>query len=123
MGSELARTTVVVVRPMVPKVADMLPVTLEGKDESAVKIKINKEEKAAQRGPLVAQAYLEALFTKAAQNGADAAQTSWIQPGEETWVIDLTAWAGDRGLATLNLMDEARSKFGVLKHAFCGSRV
>ena len=118
MGSELARTTVVVARPMVPKVADMLPVTFEGKEESAVKTKINKEEKAAQRGPLVAQAYLEALCTKASSPSTDGAVTSWIQPGEETWVIDLTAWAGDRGMASLNLMDEARSKFGTLKHVF-----
>ena len=115
MGSELARTTVVVARPMVPKVADMVPVTFEGRQESAVKPRMNKEEKAAQRGPLVAQAYLEALFTKAAM---PSTETSWIQPEDETWVIDLTAWAGDRGMASLNLMDEARSKFGTLKHVF-----
>ena len=31
MGSELARTTIVLARPMVPKIADMLPVTFEGR--------------------------------------------------------------------------------------------
>ena len=49
---------------------------------------------------------------------ADLAQTSWIQPGEETWVLDLTSWVGDRGLASLNLMDDAHTKYGILRHVF-----
>jgi len=42
----------------------------------------------------------------------------WIQPGEETWVLDLTPWAVGRGLASLNLMDEASCKYGILRHVF-----
>ena len=45
-------------------------------------------------------------------------QVYWIQPGEETWVLDLTLWARDRGLAALNFMDEAYSKYGILRHVF-----
>ena len=111
-GSELARTTVVDARPVVPKPADMLPVTTDNRDSEAFNTKINKEEKAAQRGPQVAQAYLEALFTKA----ADGTDTPWIQAGEETWVIDLTAWAGDRAMASLSLMEGDRSRFGTVRH-------
>ena len=64
---------------------------------------INKEDKAPQRGPQVAQAYLEALLSKATVVSTDYAQVYWIQLGEETWVLDLTPWAGDRGLAFLEL--------------------
>ena len=39
-------------------------------------------------------------------------------PGEETWVINLTHWARDRGLAALNIMDEACSKYGIRWHVF-----
>ena len=49
---------------------------------------------------------------------ADYAQAYWIQLGEETWVLDLTPWAGDRGMASLDLMDEACSKYGILRHVF-----
>ena len=41
-----------------------------------------------------------------------------IQLGEETWVLDLTPWAGDRRLVSLNLMDEAYSKYGILRRVF-----
>ena len=120
MCSELARTTGISSRPMVPNPSDLLHVTddkplLVG---SAADSKLDKEDKAAQRGPHVAQAYLEALFSKASVVSTDYAQTSWIQPGEETWVLDLTPWAGDRGMASLNLMDEAHSKYGILRHVF-----
>ena len=117
--SELARTTAVVPRPTVPNPAELLHVTDSAGPHSAEQTdsKINKEDKAAQRGPHVAQAYLEALFSKAAVTSTDAAaQTHWIQPGEETWVLDLTAWVGDRAMASLNLMDEAHSKYGTLRH-------
>jgi hypothetical protein len=105
---------------MVPNPSDLLHVTddkplLVG---STVESKLNKEDKAAQRGPHVAQAYLEALFSKASVVSTEYAQASWIQPGEETWVLDLTPWAGDRGMASLNLMDEAHSKYGILRHVF-----
>jgi hypothetical protein len=105
---------------MVPNPSDLLHVT-DGKPllvgNTAVS-KLNKEDKAAQRGPCVAQAYLEALFSKASVVSTDYAQAYWIQPGEETWVLDLTPWAGDRGMASLNLMDEAHSKYGILRHVF-----
>ncbi|MFM7989736.1 MAG: hypothetical protein ACKPKO_61530, partial [Candidatus Fonsibacter sp.] len=44
------------------------------------------------------------------------AQVYWVQLGEETWVLDLTTGVGDRGLASLNLMDEASCKYGILRH-------
>ena len=117
MQSELARTTAVLPRPCVPAPSDFLHVTGSVKDCVEVDSKIHKEEKAAQRGPLVAQAYLEALLTKASQPCSEHAPDVWIQPGDETWVIDLTAWAGGRGLASLNLMDNANA-YGRLKHVF-----
>ena len=114
MQSELARTTAVVPRPMVPNPSDLLHVTDANTFDGDSKI--NKEDKAAQRGPHVAQAYLEALFTKASVPSSDRVPGLWIQPGEETWLLDLTAWAGDRGMASLNMMED--SKFGVLRHVF-----
>ena len=105
---------------MVPNPSDLLHVT----DDTPLLVgstagsKLNKEEKATQRGPHVAQAYLEALFSKASVVSTDYAQASWVQPGEETWVLDLTPWAGDRGMASLNLMDEAHNKYGILRHVF-----
>jgi hypothetical protein len=105
---------------MVPNPSDLLHVTDDTgiSDGSTTDSKINKEDKAAQRGPDAAQAYLEALFSKASVVITDYAQVSWIQPGEETWVLDLTPWAGDRGMASLNLIDEAYTKYGVLRHVF-----
>ncbi len=115
--SELARTTAVLPRPTVPNPAELLHVTDASLSSGEqVDSKINKEDKAAQRGPNVAQAYLEALFTKASVLTTDVSQSSWIQPGEETWILDLTAWVGDRAMASLNLMDEAHSKYGILRH-------
>ena len=118
--SELARNTGISSRPMVPNPSDLLHVTGDKQvsDGSTTDSNINKEDKAAQRGPHVAQAYLEALFSKATVVSTDYAQVYWIQPGEETWVLDLTPWAGDRGLASLNLMDETYSKYGILRHVF-----
>ena len=96
MCSELARTTGINNRPMVPNPSHLLHVT-DDKQVSDGNIttdsKINKEDKAAQRGPQVAQAYLEALLSKATAVSTDYAQVYWIQPGEETWVLDLTPWA------------------------------
>ena len=48
----------------------------------------------------------------------DYAQVFWVQLGEENWVLYLTPWAGDRGLTSLNIMDEAYSKYGILWHVF-----
>jgi hypothetical protein len=92
---------------MAPNPSDLLHVT-NGKPllvGNTAGSKLNKEDKAAQRGPHVAQADLEALFSKASVVSTDYAQASWIQPGEETWVLDLTPSAGDRGMGSLNLMD------------------
>ena len=92
MCSELARTTRISTRPMVPNPSDLLHVTDDkpASDGSLTESKINKEDKAAQRGPQVAQAYHEALYAKATVVSTDYAQVSWIQPGEETWVLDLS---------------------------------
>ena len=64
MYSELARTTVISSRPMVPNPSDLLHVIDDKQvsDGSATYSNISKEDKAAQRGPHVAQAYLEALL-------------------------------------------------------------
>ena len=88
---------------MVPNPSDLLNVTDDKQvsDGNTTDSHINKEDKAAQRRPQVAQAYLEALFYKATVVSTDYAQVYWIQPGEETWVLDLTPWAEDRGLASL----------------------
>ena len=74
---------------MVPNPSDLLQVTHDKQvlDGSATDSKINKEGKAAQRGPQVAQAYLEALFSKAIVVSTDYAHVYWIQLGEETWVF------------------------------------
>ena len=72
---------------MVPNPSDLLHVADDKQvsDGSTTDSNINKEDKAAQRGPHVAQAYLEALFSKATVINTDGAQVCWIQPGEETW--------------------------------------
>ena len=49
------------------QVADDKPVS----DGNTADSKINKEDKATQRGPHVAQAYLEALFSKASVVSTD----------------------------------------------------
>ena len=118
VNSELARTTAVLPRPTVPNPVERMHVTDSVQDSmQQADSTINKADKAAQRGPHVAQAYLEGLFSKAAtpSNGA-AMAPSWLQPGEETWILDLTAWVGDRAMASLNLMDDAHSKYGILRH-------
>ena len=103
MNRELAWTTAVQPQPTLPTPAELLHVTSSEPHLNCAHPdgKVNKEDKAAQRGPHVAQAYLEGLFSKAAtpSNGAAMAQ-SWLQPGEETWILDLTAWAGDRAMAS-----------------------
>ena len=72
--SELSRTTAVLPRPTVPNPADLLHVTDAGRSSGEqADSKLGKEDKVAQRGPHVAQAYLEALFTKAAVPSADTA--------------------------------------------------
>ena len=65
--SELARPTGISSRPMVPNPSDLLHVTdyRQVLDGSTTYSNNNKEDKAAQRGPQVAQAYLEALFSQA----------------------------------------------------------
>ena len=64
--SELARTTGINSRPMVPNTSDLLHFT-DDKQVSAVNSttdsNVSKEDKAAQRGPQVAQAYLEPFFS------------------------------------------------------------
>ena len=122
VNSELARTTAVLPRPTAPNPAELLHVTDSVQDSmQQADSKLNKAGNAAQRGPHVAQAYLEGLFSKAAVPSNEAALAqSWLQPGEETWILDLTAWVGDRAMASLNLMDDAHSKYGILRHVLVG---
>ena len=84
VNSELARTTAVQPRPTAPNPGELLHATDSAQDAmQQADSKINKEDKAAQRGPLVAQAYQEARFTKAATPSHGAAmQQSWLQGGE-----------------------------------------
>jgi hypothetical protein len=109
MCSELARTTGINSQPMAPNPSDLLHAT-DNKQVSYVSTtgsKINKEDQATQHGHHVAHAYLEALFSKATVVNTDYAPVYWIQPGEETWAMDRTPWARDRGMASWNIMDEA----------------
>ena len=80
---------------MVPNPSDLLHATDDKQvsDGNTTDSKINKEDKAAQRGSQVAQAYFEALFFKDTVVSTDYAHVSWIQLGEDTWVQDLTPWA------------------------------
>ena len=120
MNSELARTTTVTARPMVPNPGDLLHVTSDTSTAADMEAKLRKEEKAAQRGPMVAQAYLETLFAKAtvpSNETTNASLSPWIQPGEETWIIDVTAWVGDRAIASLNCIDQS-AKYGTIRHMF-----
>ena len=41
-----------------------------------------------------------------------------MQHGEETWILDLTPWEGDRVMASLGLVGTNGSKYGHLRHAF-----
>ena len=87
MNSELARTNTITVRPVVPAPQEMLWVTdpdnmeLGSEDRRA-----HKEDKAAQRGPAVAAAYLTAALTKASVPSSEMLQAgdAWVQHGEET---------------------------------------
>ena len=118
MKSELARTTQITVRPTLPTPQELLHVTGEAShDYVTADSRINKEDKAAQRGPAVATAYLQAALAKASVSSSDRADASWLQPGEETWILDLTPWVGDRALASLELMNPT-ANHGLLRHLF-----
>jgi len=80
----------------------------------------NKEDIAAQRGPDVATASLTATLSKANISSTDHVDEGWVQPGEETWILDLTPFVGDRAMATLALMGTSDSKHGLLRHMFTG---
>ena len=120
MKSELARTTQITVRPLVPTPQEMVYLTSTDKEEqTSVDKRMNKEDKAAQRGPCVAAAYLKAALTKASVTSTDVVHDeAWVQPGEETWIVDLTPWVGDRAMASLGLMGTSSSKYGDLRHIF-----
>ena len=84
MHSELARTTQIAARPVAPAPQDMLWVTNPdiqdfGSDKQR---RVRTEDKAAQRGPLVASAYLTAALTKASVSSTDGVGEAWVQPGE-----------------------------------------
>ena len=91
MHSELARTTQITVRPVAPSPQDMLRVTNPDCQDDGTDKRVHKEDKAAQRGPSVASAYLTAALTKASVSSSETLQVNdaWVQPGEETWVIDV----------------------------------
>ena len=43
-------------------------------------------------------------------------EQSWLQAGKEAWILDLTPWVGDRAMASSNLMGDAHSNYGILRH-------
>lgn len=104
--SEFARTTGISTRHMVLNPADLQHTIDEtaASGHATPEAMINKEDKAVQCGPHVAQAYLEALFSEARVTSSDYAPMSWIQLGEKTWFVDRTPWAGYGRLATFNLI-------------------
>ena len=118
MKSELARTTQITVRPAVPTPQEMLHLTSSDEQDIGGEFRCNKEDKAAQRGPAVARAYLTAALSKASISSTDHVDEAWVQPGEETWILDLTPFVGDRAMATLALMGASDSKHGLLRHMF-----
>ena len=92
MKSELARATQIVVRPVVPAPHDMLWLTNDGNEDFANDKRVHKEDKVAQRGPLVASAYLTAALTKASVSSSETLRVNdvWVKLGGETWVMDVT---------------------------------
>ena len=87
-------------------------------DHASVDARAHNAGKAAQRGPEVAVAYLTAALTKASASFTGIVDEAWVQPGEETWILDLTPWVGDRAMASLGLMGTSNSKYGNLRHVF-----
>ena len=98
MNSELARTTQITVRPTLPTPQEFVHLTDAEETPTSTEARLNKEEKAAQRGLAVAAAYLQAALAK-----HGGCEESWLEPNDETWVIDFHPWVGDRAIATLNL--------------------
>ena len=73
----------------------MLRVTSENlQDTAGIDTPFHREEKAAQRGPEVFQSLLTALMTKAAVASWDRA-LSWIEPSDETWILEMIPWVGE----------------------------
>ena len=121
MHSELARTTCVTNRPTLPNAHEYVRVTCDDMELSnqSIDTKIDKEAKAAQRGPLVAAAYMEALFTKAAVSSVEGCPPQWLEPGQETIILDITPHVGDRAMGTLMMLDDP--KYGTLRHIILDS--
>lgn len=121
MHSELARKTSIVARPKVPEAHEYIHVTTEDLDSTMTPdSRVNKEDKAAQRGAEAAAAYLQQLFAKAAVTSADSAVASkWIEPGDETFIADFTPHVGDRAMGTLLVRDDAN--VGTLRHVVLDS--
>ena len=113
MKSELARTTQITVRPAVPTPQEMGHLTSSDEQDIGSVFRWKKEDKAAQQGPVVATAYLTAALSKASISSTDHVDEGWVQPGEETWILDLTTFVGDRVMATLALMGTSDSKHGL----------
>ena len=113
MKSELARTTQITVRLAAPTPQEMAHLTSSDEQYIGGDFRWNKEDKAAQRGPAVATAYLTAALSKASISSTDHVDEGWVQPGEETWILDLTPFVGDRAMATLALMGTSDSKHGL----------
>ena len=110
MKSELARTTQIVSRPTLPLPQDYVHVTSESGSVDARSYmtpdsKFNKADKAAQRGPQVSKVYLESLIRKTATAAADPDdQLTWMNPADVVYVLDVMPWAGDRAMASLEVV-------------------
>ena len=66
----------------------------------------------------MATTYLTTALCTASISSTDHVDEAWVQPGEETWILDLTPWVGDRAMATLALMGTSDSKHGIVRHMF-----
>ena len=119
MGSEWSRTTHISHRPMLPLPQAMLRVTPATAEEQAgnPEFRLDSSAKAAQRGPHVYHTAMQGLFAKAPVSAAGGLVKSWLQPGDETFILDMTPWVGDRAVASLEFMKpEAAAQQGTVRH-------
>ena len=84
----------------------MLRVTPATAEEQAgnPEFRLDSSAKAAQRGPHVYHTAMQGLFAKAPVSAAGGLVKSWLQPGDETFILDMRPWVGDRAVASLEFM-------------------
>ena len=108
-GSELARTTRVLVVPKQPKTQDLVKVT---DADDLTELKVDAIERAAQHGVEAHKAALTSLLTKS--TAATGAPVNWFRDTDVVTVLDLSPYSGEAAVATAELQVEM--PFG-LRHA------